>query len=151
MSFPTALLGSFSWAGLSAPWPVGSTVSWLQDLSAAHQHSSHSHPPTLLCSQCYPCWLLQQGESGCRANGVSGSTLLPYDLTKRKEKGFLKAGCFLQGGEGVSSGGRVAERKDRSQGACDVRNYWSDFLLPFPQTGPFNPLGTISVWINWYF
>lgn len=74
---------------------------------------------------------------------------MPYDLTKRNIKGFLKAVCFLQGKEGVSSGGRVVEKKDKyEQGAGDVRNYASDFLLSFPQTDPFNPLGKISVWIN---
>lgn len=71
------------------------------------------------------------------------------DLAKRKVKGFLKAVCFLQRGEGVPSGQGVVEKKDRyEQGAADVRNYTSDFLLSFPQTDPFNPLGAVSVWRN---
>lgn len=31
----------------------------------------------------------------------------------REGKGILKAGCFLQGGEGVFSGGCVTEKKGR--------------------------------------
>lgn len=46
VAFPTALLGSFSGAGLSALWPGGSTVAWLQDLSTAHQPSTHSAHPS---------------------------------------------------------------------------------------------------------
>lgn len=107
--------------------------------------SSHSHPSVLLCSHCYLCWSLQQGETCYRGNGVSSSTVLPYDLAKRKLKGFfLKASCFLQGEKEVSLGGRIAEKDRCEQGAYDMRNYPSD-LLPFPQTDPFNTLGTISV------
>lgn len=146
VAFPTALLGSFSGAGLSALWPGGSTVAWLQDLSTAHQPSTHSAHPSSSASQGYPCWSLQQGETGCRGSGVSGSTFLPYDLTKRKVQGFLKAGCFLQGGEGVSLGGRVAEKKDRYEKGATTHQTYS-----VSQTGPFSPLGTLSVWINWFF
>jgi len=57
-------------------------------------------------------------------------------LTNRTAKIFLKAGWFLKGGEEVSSGGRVVGKDRHKQGAGDMRNYSSDFLLSFPQTDP---------------
>lgn len=132
----TAMLWSFSWAGLSALWPVGSTVPWLQDLSVDHQPSGHSCP--------------QQRQTGFRGNGVTGNTLLPYDLTKRTVKGFLKSDCFLRGGEGLYLGVKGGSKGKIGTGSVWYEENTHQTSFCFPKMAPLNLLGIISVWINWY-
>lgn len=84
-----------------------------------------------LSALCYPGLVTAAGR-----NGVSGSIWLPRGLPKRRVKEFLKAGCFLQGGEGVSSGGSVTEKKGKfKHRACDLRSCLSDFPC-FPKLAP---------------